>query len=123
MARHIQTGKSGERAAARFLRKRGYRILGRNVRMGKDEIDILAFDPVDKVVVFAEVKTRAFSHATYHPEMNITFQKKRKMARAARRWMSNRACLLGYRIDVLCVEGRRVVEHYVDIDTEGEGFL
>jgi putative endonuclease len=120
-ARHIRVGKSGERIARIFLRRKGYRILGRNVRIGKDEVDIVAFDPSDRVVVFAEVKTRYHAGEDYHPEMSITTTKKRKMARAARRWMSSRGCALGYRIDVLCVEGRRVTQHYVDIDLERDG--
>ena len=35
-------GVRGENLAARFLRAQGYRILDRNVQLGKYEIDIIA---------------------------------------------------------------------------------
>lgn len=49
-------GPRGERAVARFLRRRGYRILARNFRVRGGEVDILASK--DGVVVAVEVKTR-----------------------------------------------------------------
>ncbi len=41
----------GERTAARHLTRRGYRILGRNLRNRFGEIDILAEDPDRRTVV------------------------------------------------------------------------
>jgi putative endonuclease len=52
-------GSFGERAAARFLRKKGYRILLTNYHAGKNEIDIIAAKRRD--IVFVEVKTRTYS--------------------------------------------------------------
>ena len=49
-------GKSGEAEAARFLRRRGYRIVDRNVRLWRGEIDLVAYD--GEVLVFVEVKAR-----------------------------------------------------------------
>ncbi|HEY4485592.1 MAG TPA: YraN family protein [Nitrospiria bacterium] len=49
-------GDLGEAAAARFLEKRGYRIVGRNVRLRRGEIDLIAYDR--EVLVFIEVKAR-----------------------------------------------------------------
>jgi len=38
-----ETGRAGEDAAARHLKRKGYRIIGRNVRIGRlGEIDIIA---------------------------------------------------------------------------------
>ncbi len=51
-----ETGRLGERFAAELLRKKGYEILGMNVRAGHGEIDIVA--KRENVLVFAEVKTR-----------------------------------------------------------------
>ena len=53
--RHI-FGRGGEDAAADYLRRRGFEILGRNVRFGHGELDIVALD--GEVVVFVEVKSR-----------------------------------------------------------------
>ena len=52
-------GRFGERAAARFLRRKGYRILKTNYRAGKNEIDIIAVRR--REIVFVEVKTRTYS--------------------------------------------------------------
>ena len=52
---HQHTGRRGERHAARWLRKRGLRILGRNLKTPIGEIDLLAQEGAWLVVV--EVKT------------------------------------------------------------------
>lgn len=50
-------GKKGEDLAVAFLQEKcNYKILERNYRFGKEEIDIIAFD--DNTLVFIEVKTR-----------------------------------------------------------------
>lgn len=49
-------GNFGEKVCAQFLRKSGYKIIGRNVRMGHLEIDIIASNK--EYIVFVEVKTR-----------------------------------------------------------------
>ncbi|HUK56973.1 MAG TPA: YraN family protein [Nitrospiria bacterium] len=49
-------GKQGEAEAVRFLEGRGYRIVGRNIRVGRGEIDLIAYD--GDVLVFIEVKAR-----------------------------------------------------------------
>lgn len=116
-AAHVQLGMDGEDIAAKHLRRSGYRIVRRNLRVGtKDEIDILAYDPKDDVYVFAEVKTRARLDPDYEPEMNATQEKREHMARAARRWMDAFATDVGYRLDLICVAEGRVVGHYEDID-------
>ena len=56
-----RTGAYGERCAARWLRLRGYRIVGRNEEMRRGEIDIIA--KRGKYIVFCEVKTRTESPA------------------------------------------------------------
>lgn len=55
---HLVRGKKGEAFAAQFLRECGYKILTRNVRFEKDEIDIVARER-DGTLVFVEVKTRS----------------------------------------------------------------
>ena len=54
-----QIGKYGEDAAAKYLKKKGYKILERNYRAGRNEIDIIAESKEYKV--FVEVKTRSES--------------------------------------------------------------
>ncbi len=49
-------GKKGEQLAAKFLIQKGYRILNRNYRYLKAEVDIIA--KAEEILVFVEVKTR-----------------------------------------------------------------
>jgi len=56
------TGIWGEGVAAGYLKKKGYKIVGKRVKLYRDEIDIVAWDVIDKnakQLVFVEVKTRA----------------------------------------------------------------
>lgn len=50
-------GIMGEDTAARFLKSQSHKILARNYRSGRNEIDIISRDP-HGVIVFTEVKTR-----------------------------------------------------------------
>lgn len=76
----IWLGKSGEEAAASFLKSRGYRILARNYRSKLGEIDIIARDK--DVLCFIEVKTRK-SERSGLPAEAISLPKQGQMAKAA----------------------------------------
>lgn len=80
-------GRRGERAAARCLRSAGLRVVGRNHRVGRDEIDVLACDVRARVLVLAEVKTRA---AGADAARAVGAAKRRRMVRAARRLRAQR---------------------------------
>ena len=111
-------GRIGERIALSFLRECGYVIYGCNVRLGRDEIDIVAYDPRDRVFVFAEVKARSKAHEAYVPELNLTPRKKTAMRRAARTWVAERGFEGGYRLDLLCVVGDRVTDHLQEVGAD-----
>ena len=49
-------GRRGEDAAAEYLRRAGFEVVARNVRMPVGELDLVALD--GDVVVFVEVKAR-----------------------------------------------------------------
>ena len=53
-----KVGDRGEDAACGMLLKEGMRIVCRNFGCRTGEIDIVAFDPEEEALVFAEVKTR-----------------------------------------------------------------
>ncbi len=55
----MNTGKWGERLAAGYLLFHGCRILERNYRCGRYEIDIVARERRTGVLLFVEVKTRS----------------------------------------------------------------
>ena len=70
-------GDRGERAAARFLRKRGMRILRRGYRTDHGEIDLIARD--GDTLVFVEVKARRRGQ----PAEAVTTEKQRRLTLAA----------------------------------------
>ena len=49
-------GRMGEEAAAAYMENLGYEVIGRNVRVGHSEFDIICTD--GEYIVFVEVKTR-----------------------------------------------------------------
>lgn len=57
MAIHNDFGKKAEDAAAKYLQQQGYKILCRNYRWQKAEIDIIAI--AENTLVIVEVKARA----------------------------------------------------------------
>ncbi len=57
MAEHNDLGKKAEELAAGFLLKNGYKILARNFRYQKAEIDIIA--EKDNLIIICEVKARS----------------------------------------------------------------
>lgn len=53
-----EIGKYGEKIATEYLKHLKYKIIERNFRCKRGEIDIIAYDESEKVIVFVEVKTR-----------------------------------------------------------------
>ena len=102
--RHLETGEWGEGVAEKMLRKKGYKILGRRVRVGtRDELDLVARD--GDVLVFVEVKTRK-SEAFGRPVDSVNHAKRHTLSRAAVRYLKKlknpRIC---FRFDVVEVIG------------------
>lgn len=95
-------GAGGEAVAARFLEKRGYRILEANVRCRCGEIDLVALEA--GAIVFVEVKgKRGGSYGC--PEEMVTPAKQRRLTRLAA-WYLQRRDWLGRpaRFDVVAVD-------------------
>jgi len=114
-----EVGCQGEQAASRYLLSLGYEIRGRNVRVGsRDEIDILAFDPADGVLVFAEVKARSRRDGDFRPELNLDQRKLAALRRAARAWVDEHQYEGGYRIDLLAIAEGSVAEHFKQLSWE-----
>jgi len=76
----LDFGKKGEKAAEKYLKKQGYRILKKNYRTKVGEIDLIAEH--NNVLVFIEVKSRADT-ALEHPFMAVTPRKQKKIAQTA----------------------------------------
>lgn len=111
-------GAKGESAAARFLKRSGYRVLARNLRLSFGEADLVCLAPDRETIVIVEVKTRLATPGMIAPEVNITPQKQRKLAAIARRIAKDNAWTQRpLRIDAVAVEwplgqGSPVIRHH-----------
>lgn len=110
----LPLGVRGERAAARFLKRQGYILVGHGERDRIGELDLVAVD--GKTIVFVEVKTRA-SHDRGHPAEAVDLDKQRQLTRVALSYL-RRHDLLEYsaRFDIIAVtwpagQKRPVIEH------------
>ena len=83
-------GNRGERKAAGFLRRQGFRIIARQYANKYGEIDLIARD--GDSIVFVEVKTRR-SDAAGLPVEAVTTDKQRKMTNTALVWLKRRGLL------------------------------
>lgn len=81
-----ETGKTGERLAAQYLKRNGYRILAKNYRAHRHEIDIVAREKSTGAVVFVEVKTRT-PGSFGRPADAVNADKKRFLRLAAQSWL------------------------------------
>lgn len=95
-------GDRGEELAARFLRGNGYRILARNYRCPRGEIDIIARD--GETVVFVEIKGRS-TRRFGSPLDAVTPAKRRRLAVTAHHYLV--ACSLRLAITRFDVVGIR----------------
>jgi len=100
MSENIELGKKGEELAVAFLIKKGFRILERNWRFGRHEIDIIARD--GNFIVIAEVKTRSSNYFT-EPETAVTREKQRSLVRSANAYVRYHRLRGEVRFDVLAI--------------------
>ncbi len=78
-------GKTGEDAAADYVKVKGMRILHRNWRHGRLELDMICED--GETIVFVEVKTRKV-HGITSPVEGISKHKRATLLRAAKTWLT-----------------------------------
>ena len=105
-------GNRGEDIAAAYLEAIGYRILHRNYRFGRLELDLVCYEPpgdgINVVpgqgeIVFAEVKTRS-GLGFGRPEEAISETKRRRIAQAAQAWLREQSMeQASCRFDVIAV--------------------
>ena len=122
-------GAAGERAATRYLKREGYRVLARNVRVRVGEADLVCLDQDRRTIVIVEVKARRRGLAGHRasesivPEAAITAHKQRKLREITRALVKlNKWDDRPVRIDVVAIEwpangnGRRckpTIRHYI----------
>ncbi len=100
-----QFGRAAEAAAARHLTRQGWVLLGRNVHIGRGELDLIVRR--GGVLAFVEVKARR-SATCGAPEDAVDWRKRRQVARLAELWLGARPWVLhgvdDVRFDVIAVD-------------------
>ena len=109
-------GRRFEDAAAVRLEARGWRVLERNVRFQRREVDLIVRRGA--VVAFVEVKGRR-SDRFGQPVEAVTWRKRREIEAVARWWIARHAETdVMYRFDVVAVgarpDGGLAIEHFED---------
>lgn len=101
MTSRQRLGAAGEQAAAELLLKSGYRIVAKNHRCQRGEVDLIA--ERGDLLVFVEVRTRATA-AFGGPEETVSLAKRRRVLAAARDFLARRrGPERGARFDVVAV--------------------
>jgi putative endonuclease len=95
------TGRRGEQLAAEHLRRHGFTVLDRNVRIARGEIDLIAFDPAASAgggaLVFVEVKTRRLVGAGSRlrddepPLAGLGARQRARLRRLAAAWLADQS--------------------------------
>jgi putative endonuclease len=111
---HIQKGKINETIAVRFLQENGYRIIKRNWRFGKKEIDIIS--EKDNLLVITEVKSR-LAKSAIRPEEAVSIKKQQMIIEAADAFILQNGLDHEVRFDVIFVDNNQPdirIEHIPD---------
>ena len=107
-------GNRSERAAARYLRRLGYRILSRNYACQYGELDLVALE--GRCVVFVEV--RSTEGAVERAAASVDDAKQRRLTRLALHYLQQHQLLdVAARFDVLALswpigQSEPCVEHH-----------
>ncbi len=106
-------GALGEKYAAGYLKKKGYKILEKNYRNKLGEIDLIARDGAE--IVFVEVKTRSvkpYLDGRYAVDRRKQFH----IMRTASFYLASKRCTLQPRFDIIETEIDRGTEKLVRIE-------
>jgi putative endonuclease len=119
---HLKFGADGERLAAAHLERIGWRIIGKNIHAGRGELDIVAMDGNELVIV--EVRSRTIGKLS-PPETTVGPRKIKHLMKSARIYVERAAYSGNWRIDVVAVtvdtSGNSQVELFSDITMGMEG--
>lgn len=100
MAQHNTIGQLGEAMAQEYLKKQGYKIVVRNYRTKRGEIDIIA--EKRGCLVFVEVRAKV-GEQFGSPEDTLTHEKKRRLLWNAKAYVGSKKHKGPYRIDAVCI--------------------
>ena len=96
----LEFGKLGEQMAAKLLTDKGYVILEHNYRRGHLEIDLIALDGDELVIV--EVKSRAYD-TILQPEEAVDHKKRLNLIRLANEYVRTHGRKENVRFDIVSI--------------------
>lgn len=100
MAEHNDFGNLAENLAVEYLEKNNYRIIARNFRYQKAEIDIVA--EFDDLIVVTEVKARSYN-TLIEPQEAVTKKKIKSIVMCTDFFMQDRTIDKEVRFDIITV--------------------
>lgn len=110
-----ELGQTAEDMACAFLRRRGLRLIERNYRCPRGEIDLVMQD--GEQLVFVEVRYRR-GGAFGGPQESITAKKQARLLAAARHYLATHSGDPACRFDVIALSG----EGYETLDWIRDAF-
>ena len=131
---YIEFGSWAEELAEKFLKERGYKIIGRNYRKPWGEVDIIAEKPSftkasegkgeESIIIFVEVKASdSPAPKGFEPEKRVNDDKILRIKRAAQTYIQqNNLDDKSWQIDIIAIEldkdrGAAKITHFKNIDT------
>jgi len=103
-----ELGAYGEKIAAEYLGKKGYRIIDKNFlvklsSLRKGEIDIVS--KKNGVICFVEVKTLTGENLIISPQEKVNFQKQRQLVKISQLWLIKNKIPLDskWQIDIVAI--------------------
>ncbi len=114
MAEHYELGKKGEQLAVNYLIGKGYKIVERNWRFQKAEIDIIARKA--EMLISVEVKTRSTKNFG-NPQDFVNPKKIKLMVLAMNEYILNKDLDIELRFDIIAITKDKSsfdIEHFKD---------
>lgn len=112
---NVRRGRRGERLATWFLKRNGFRILDRNWRSGRYELDIVA--EKQGCVVFVEVRGRT-QNSLQSGFDSVGYKKKRAIQRASCAYRHSHRGINSYRFDIISIDwddqGKKPALHHYE---------
>lgn len=120
----VAHGAWGERMAVEYLRRKGFEIVDRNSTPHTDkrlEIDIVAWEPRNDVMVFVEVKQHAQLSPYGRRLRSIDCRKRMNLRRACNAWRRINRWQGSFRFDVVEIYGtaeggKPVIDHISNVE-------
>jgi len=113
MAEHNELGKKGEELAIKFLIDKGYKILEKNYRYLKAEVDIIA--QKEKILAVVEVKTRSSDYFG-NPQDFVNPKKIKLLLSAIDYYVNEKDLDVEVRFDIIAIIHQKIIkiEHLED---------